>query len=193
LRLIVGLGNPGAEYARTRHNLGFAVVEALAAEAGADFRRRGLSLSAHGSLHGEEDLIFAKPQTFMNLSGQAVAELISQTGLQPSDLHNFLLIHDDLDLDVGRIRMKARGGAGGNNGVLSIIDALGTDEFARLKIGIGRPPAGTEAADYVLRPPRGDERALLHEAMERAVEAAQCWISEGLATTMNRFNRPPVE
>jgi peptidyl-tRNA hydrolase, PTH1 family len=193
LRLIVGLGNPGAEYARTRHNLGFAVVEALAAEAEADFRRRGLSLRAHGSLHGEEDLIFAKPQTFMNLSGQAVVQLIAQIGLKTPDLHKFLLIHDDLDLDVGRIRMKARGGAGGNNGVLSIIDSLGTDEFARLKIGIGRPPVGMEAADYVLRPARGDERTLLQEAMERAVEAARCWISEGLAVTMNRFNRPPVE
>jgi peptidyl-tRNA hydrolase, PTH1 family len=193
LRIIVGLGNPGAEYAKTRHNVGFAVVEALATEAGAGFRRRGLSLRAHGSLHGEEDLIFAKPQTFMNLSGQAVAELISQTGLSPSDLQNFLLIHDDLDLDVGRVRMKARGGAGGNKGVLSIIDALGTDQFARLKIGIGRPPVGMEPAEYVLRPARGDDRALLHEAMERAVEAVRCWISEGLAATMNRFNSPPVE
>jgi PTH1 family peptidyl-tRNA hydrolase len=192
LRLIVGLGNPGAEYAKTRHNVGFAVVEALASEAAAGFRRRGLSLRAHGSLHGE-DLIFAKPQTFMNLSGQAVAELVSQIGLKPSDLHNVLLIHDDLDLDVGRVRVKARGGAGGHNGVLSIIDALGTDQFARLKIGIGRPPIGMEAADYVLRPARGDDRALLHDAMERAVEAVRCWISEGLAATMTRFNSSPVE
>ena len=170
--------------------MGFAIVEALAAEARVDFRRRGLSLRAHG----EEDVIFAKPQTFMNLSGQAVGELISQIGINPSsDLQNFLLIHDDLDLDVGRLRVKARGGAGGNNGVLSIINTLGTDQFARLKIGIGRPPMGIDPADYVLRPARGDERALLQEAMERAVEAVHCWISEGLATTMNRFNRPPVE
>jgi peptidyl-tRNA hydrolase, PTH1 family len=192
LRLIVGLGNPGAEYARTRHNLGFAVVEALASEAGAGFRRRGLSLRASGSFHGE-DLIFAKPQTFMNLSGQAVAELVSQIGLKPSDLDNLLIIHDDLDLEVGRIRVKARGGAGGNNGVLSIIDALGTDQFARVKIGIGRPPVGMDAADYVLRPARGDDRVLLDDAMERAAEAVRCWISEGLATTMNRYNRSPLE
>ncbi len=172
--------------------MGFAVVEALVAEAGASFRRRGLSLRAHGSLEGE-DLIFAKPQTFMNLSGQAVEELVSQIGLKPSDLHNFLLIHDDLDLDVGRVRVKARGGAGGHNGVLSIIESLGTDQFARLKIGIGRPPVGMEAAEYVLRPPRGEDRALLHDAMERAAEAVRCWISEGLAATMTRFNRPPVE
>jgi PTH1 family peptidyl-tRNA hydrolase len=193
LRVIVGLGNPGEEYARTRHNVGFAVVEALAGEMGDGFRRRGLSMRARGSLHGEEDLIFAKPQTFMNLSGQAVAELFSQSGLNASDLRNFLLIHDDLDLDVGRVRIKARGGAGGHNGVLSIIDALGTDQFARVKIGIGRPPIGMEAADYVLRPVRGDDRALLHEAMERAGEAVRCWIAEGLAATMNRFNRSPVE
>jgi PTH1 family peptidyl-tRNA hydrolase len=193
LRVIVGLGNPGEDYARTRHNVGFAVIDALAAETGAGFRRRGLSLRAHGSRHGEEDLIFAKPQTFMNLSGQAVAELFSQIGLNPSDLRNFLLIHDDLDLDVGRVRIKARGGAGGHNGVLSIIDALGTDQFARVKIGIGRPPIGMEAADYVLRPVRGDDRVLLHEAMERAGEAVRCWIAEGLAAAMNRFNSPPVE
>ncbi len=129
----------------------------------------------------------------MNLSGQAVAELVSQIGFKPSDLDNLLIIHDDLDLDVGRIRVKARGGAGGNNGVLSIIDALGTDQFARVKIGIGRPPVGMEAAEYVLRPARGDDRAVLDDAMERAVEAVRCWISEGLATTMNRFNRPPIE
>jgi PTH1 family peptidyl-tRNA hydrolase len=193
LRLVVGLGNPGAEYARTRHNVGFAIVEALAAEARVDFRRRGLSLRAEGSLPGEEDVIFAKPQTFMNLSGQAVRELISQIGINPTDLQDFLLIHDDLDLDVGRLRVKARGGAGGNNGVLSIINTLGTDQFARLKIGIGRPPLGIDPAEYVLRPARGDERELLQEAMERAVEAVRCWISEGLAATMNRFNRPPIE
>ena len=129
----------------------------------------------------------------MNLSGQAVAELFTQIGQNLSDLRNLLLIHDDLDTDVGRVRMKARGGAGGHNGVLSIIGALGTDQFARLKIGIGRPPVGVEAADYVLRPARGDDRELLREAMERAGEAVRCWISEGLAGTMNRFNSPPVE
>jgi len=190
--VIVGLGNPGTEYEKTPHNVGFAVVEALAAEAGVGFRRRGLSLRAQGALH-HHNLIFAKPQTFMNLSGQAVRELISQVGLEPPDLHDFLVIHDDLDLELGRVRLKARGGAGGHNGVQSIIESLGTDQFARLKIGIGRPPVGVEAAEYVLRPVRRGDQALLSGATERAVEGAQCWISEGLAVAMNRFNSTPVE
>ena len=192
MRLIVGLGNPGPAYAKTRHNVGFCIVEALAAEAHSDFRRHGLSHRAQGSLAGQ-DLTLAKPQTFMNQSGHAVGELLSDVGLDPVDLGDLIVIHDDLDLDVGRIRLKARGGAGGHNGILSIIDILRTDRFARLKIGVGRPPIGMEAADYVLRPVSVEDRALLNEGVERAVDALRCWISEGLPTAMNRFNRPLAE
>ena len=190
MRVIVGLGNPGAAYAKTRHNVGYWVLEALAAEIRAHFRRHGLCLRAQGSLAGH-DLILAKPQTFMNQSGQAVGELLSDVGLDPVDLGDLIVIHDDLDLDVGRIRLKARGGAGGHNGILSIIDILQTDRFARLKIGVGRPPVDMEAAEYVLRPASGADRSLLNEGVERAMDALRCWITEGLAVAMNRFNRPP--
>jgi PTH1 family peptidyl-tRNA hydrolase len=168
------------------------VVEALAAETHSSFRRHGLSLRAQASFAGQ-DLTFAKPQTFMNQSGHAVSELLSDVGLDSSDLRDLIVIHDDLDLELGRIRLKARGGAGGNNGVLSIIDVLGTDRFARLKIGVGRPPAGMEAADYVLCPFAASERSVVNETLERAGEAIRCWVSEGLAAAMNRFNRPPED
>lgn len=190
MRVIVGLGNPGPAYGKTRHNVGFCIVEALAAEAHANFRRHGLCLRAGASLAGQE-LILAKPQTFMNHSGQAVAELLSEVGLDDADLRDLILIHDDLDLDLGRVRLKARGGAGGHNGVLSIIDALGTDRFARLKIGIGRPPSGADAADYVLSPVASGDRAVLNETMQHALDAVRCWISEGLPVAMNRYNPPP--
>lgn len=192
MRLIVGLGNPGPAYAKTRHNVGFWVIDALAEEMRLHFRRHGLSHRAQGSLAGQ-DLTLAKPQTFMNRSGLAVGELLSDAGLDAVDPGDLIVVHDDLDLDVGRIRFKARGGAGGHNGMLSIIDVLRTDRFARLKIGVGRPPIGMDPAEYVLHPASGEDRALLNEGVERAVDALRCWSSEGLPTAMNRFNRPPAE
>jgi PTH1 family peptidyl-tRNA hydrolase len=192
LRAIVGLGNPGPAYAKTRHNIGFWVVDALAAEANLRFRRRGLSLRAHGTVAGHE-LVLAKPQTFMNHSGHAVAEFLADVGLLPSDLRDVIIVHDDLDLEPGRLRLKARGGHGGHNGVLSIIETLGTDLFARLKIGVGRPPEGMDAADYVLLPPAPDERISLAEAVERGVQVLHCWRDEGLVTAMNRFNQAAVK
>ena len=191
MRVIVGLGNPGPAYAKTRHNIGFCIVEALAAEAHTNFRRHGLSIRAQTSVAGQA-VTLAKPQIYMNQSGQAVAELLSEVGLDPGDLRNLILIHDDLDLDLGRVRLKARGGAGGHNGVLSVIDFLGTDRFARLKIGIGRPPSGVDAADYVLGSVLTAERSVLNEAMQHALDALRCWISEGLPVAMNRYNHPPA-
>jgi PTH1 family peptidyl-tRNA hydrolase len=187
LRLIVGLGNPGPAYAETRHNVGFWVVEELAAEAGLKFRRRGEVSSATGRLSGQT-VTLAKPQTYMNRSGPAVAALISDLGL---DLSDVIVVHDDLDLAVGRLRMKSRGGAGGHNGVLSIIEALGSDRFARVKIGVGRPPAGEEAEDYVLSAVPPGERSILDETVQRAAQAVECWIADGVMTAMNRFNVKP--
>ncbi len=184
MRLIVGLGNPGPAYAETRHNVGFWVVEAVAAEAGIRFRRRGEALKAEGRLAGQA-VMLAKPQSYMNRSGPVVASLIGDLGL---DLSEVLVVHDDLDLDPGRLRIKARGGPGGHNGVLSIIDALESDRFARVKIGIGRPPDGMDPADYVLAPASARERALLEETVRQAAGAVGCWVGEGLMTAMNRFN-----
>ena len=159
MQLIVGLGNPGPAYAKTRHNAGFWVVEALAREAGLTFKRRGLVAQC---LVAGQGMTLAKPQMFMNRSGPAVAALLESLGL---DLHDVMVVHDDLDLDPGRIRLKAHGGHGGHQGVLSLIHALGTDRFARLKIGVGRPPAGMEAADYVLAPVSAGEPVLLDKAV----------------------------
>ena len=122
----------------------------------------------------------------MNRSGPVVAALISDLEL---DLSDVLVVHDDLDLAVGRLRMKSRGGAGGHNGVLSMIDALGSDRFARVKIGVGRPPAGEEAADYVLAAVPPGERSILDETVQRAAQAVECWIADGIMTSMNRFNQ----
>ena len=187
MRLIVGLGNPGPAYAGTRHNAGFWVVDALAAEARLVFKRHGLASRAQGVVAGR-DVTLVKPQAFMNRSGPIVADLIAGFGIQISDV---MVVHDDLDLDPGRVRLKARGGHGGHNGVLSIITALDTNRFARMKIGIGRPPADLEAEDYVLRPVPAVERAVLDKAVGEAVLALECWIAEGLAVAMNRFNRVP--
>ena len=184
MRLIVGLGNPGPAYAETRHNVGFWVVAAVAAEAGMRFRRHGEVLRAEGRLAGQA-VTLAKPQSYMNRSGPVVAALVGDLGI---DLSEVIVIHDDLDLDPGRIRIKARGGHGGHQGVLSIIDALKSDRFARVKIGIGRPPDGVEPADYVLAPVSARERAVLEEAVQQAVRAVECWVGEGLMAAMNQFN-----
>ncbi len=189
MRLIVGLGNPGQAYAETRHNVGFWVVEELAAETGLKFRRHGEVSSATGRLSGQP-VTLAKPQAYMNRSGPVVAALIGDLGV---DLSDVLVVHDDLDLALGRLRIKSRGGAGGHNGMLSIIDALGSDRFARVKIGVGRPPAGEDAADYVLSSMPPDERSILAEAVRRAIEAVECWIAEGVMTVMNQFNQPPFK
>lgn len=186
MRLIVGLGNPGTAYTHTRHNVGFWTVDVVAREAGLTFKRHGLVVRAQGRMAGEE-LALAKPQAFMNRSGPLVADLIDGFGL---DLSDVIVVHDDLDLDPGRVRFKARGGHGGHNGVLSIITVLGTDRFARLKIGVGRPPAGEDPADYVLAPVPAGERAILEEAVGLAAQALGCWATEGLKVAMNRFNRP---
>ncbi len=184
MRLIVGLGNPGPAYAETRHNVGFWVVAAVAAEAGMRFRRHGEVLRAAGHLAGMP-VTLAKPQSYMNRCGPVVAALVGELGL---DLSEMIVIHDDLDLDPGRLRLKARGGHGGHNGVLSIIDALESDRFARVKIGIGRPPDGVDPADYVLAPLSARERAVLEEAVLQAAKAVECWVGEGLMAAMNRCN-----
>jgi len=187
LRLIVGLGNPGPAHADTRHNVGFRVVEVLAAQAGIRFRRHGEVLRAEGRLSAQA-VTLAKPQSYMNRSGPVVAALIRDLGL---DLSAVIVVHDDLDLEPGRLRIKARGGHGGHNGVLSIIDALESDRFARVKIGIGRPPDDVEPGNYVLAPVSARERAVLEEAVLQAAKAVECWVGEGLMAAMNRFNVKP--
>ncbi|MCX7607716.1 MAG: aminoacyl-tRNA hydrolase [Anaerolineales bacterium] len=183
--LIVGLGNPGREYRDTRHNIGFMVLDRLAIRLDARFTRLQ-SKALIAPVHDEgRHLLLAKPQTFMNLSGQAVRGLARFYRIAPERL---LVIHDDLDLPVGALRLRLDGGAAGHKGILSIVAELGTEQFVRLRVGIGRPPGQMEAADYVLQPLSTTELLSFSDLLERAAEAALTWAREGLTVAMNRFN-----
>lgn len=190
MKLIVGLGNPGIQYAATRHNAGFRVVERIAAAHGwAWDGRRDRAVLAQGML-GEEKVILAKPQTYMNDSGAAVGPLVRFYKLSPAT--DLLVICDDLDLPLGRVRVRAKGSAGGQHGMESVISRLGTDQFARIRIGIGRPVHPRAAIiDHVLGTPSLDEAITLATSEDRAAEAALVWLSEGTTAAMNRFNAEP--
>lgn len=186
MKLIVGLGNPGLRYEHTRHNAGFETVDIIAAKQGWPWDgRRGKAVLASG-LIGPEKVLLAKPQTYMNDSGVAVADLVRFYKLDPVDM---LVICDDLDLPRAKVRLRANGAAGGQHGLESIIQHLGANAFPRLKIGVGRPLHGrAENVDFLLSAPRGDERIELEAAYERAAEAALCWLTEGPAAAMNKYN-----
>ncbi len=186
MKLLVGLGNPGQRYARTRHNAGFDTVDLIAARQSWRWNdKRGKSVLAGGTT-GTERVILAKPQTYMNDSGLAVADLVRFYKLELADL---LVICDDLDLPLGKIRLRPGGSAGGQHGLEDTIRVLGSNAFPRIKIGIGRPVHGrAENVDFLLSAPRADERLALDAACERAADAAICWISNGIEDAMNRYN-----
>lgn len=184
MRLILGLGNPGATYAKTRHNAGFWVVEKAAARWGGRLVRRGLAQRA-SVRHGSELIELAGTLDFMNVTGPPLKGLLREYQLSPDDL---ILVHDDLDLEPGRLRIKQSGGHGGHNGIRSVIDALGTSEFLRLKIGIGRPAPGQDSADYVLEAVTDEEMEIIEPCLERAVDALESLIHRGTETAMNQFN-----
>jgi len=185
MKLIVGLGNPGPAYARNRHNVGFQLVESLAQEYGLRFARRQLRAQVAGGTIAGRQVLLAKPLTFMNLSGNAVRALMHFYQLTPADL---LVAYDDLDLPLGRIRLRPEGGSGGHKGMRSIIEQLGVEQFARLRIGIGRPAHG-DAVDYVLQDFTADEAAEIRRAIALASQATVVWLQEGIEAAMNRFNR----
>lgn len=186
MKLIVGLGNPGQEYAGTRHNIGFSVVKALARRHKVTLKKDFAiaSLSAKARICGEP-LTLALPLTYMNLSGTAVSRLLKRN---KADKKGLLVICDDLDLEFGRIRLRPFGSSAGHKGVQSIIGALETNEFARLRIGIGRPDKNTKTADYVLSVFEAKEKELLKEVIEKGVECCEAWASSGITETMNIFN-----
>ncbi|HXF51715.1 MAG TPA: aminoacyl-tRNA hydrolase [Dehalococcoidia bacterium] len=194
MRLVVGLGNPGEEYAHNRHNVGYWTVNRLARKHGIAFDVRTSSYFLGEGRIGGRSVALAKPRTYMNRSGDAVWNLVKRLKLdEPSEL---LVVYDELDLPVGKVRIRARGGPGGQKGVAHIIERLGTDRFPRVRIGIGRPVVDGQptwepeaVAAYVLSDPPPEERALLDEAVARAVEAIEVAIAEGLEAAMNRFNR----
>jgi PTH1 family peptidyl-tRNA hydrolase len=184
LRLIVGLGNPGAAYAQTRHNAGMWVVERAAARWSARFVRRGTAQRA-SVRHGSQEIELAGTLDFMNVTGAPLKGLLREYQLTPDDI---ILVHDDLDLEPGRLRIKQAGGHGGHNGLKSVIDALGTSQFVRVKIGIGRPAPGQDSADYVLETVTKEEFEVIEPCLERAVDALEVIIHRGTEAAMNLFN-----
>ncbi len=182
--LIVGLGNPGPEYAGHRHNAGFQCLARFAGRHGLrfSFYRFRASL-AEGTVAGRRVLL-ARPLTYMNESGQAVGPLVRRYGVPAASL---LIVYDDLDLPLGRIRLRAGGSSGGHRGLDSVLRHLGTSEVPRLRLGIGRPPYG-DPVDYVLSDWRPEERAIMEATYDRAAVAIDCFLEEGIIAAMNRFN-----
>lgn len=185
MKIIVGLGNPGTEYHETRHNAGFMVVDELA-------RRWELNnwRSKHQALlaeyRGAESVLLVKPQTYMNLSGNAVGEVVRWYKVKPEDV---IVVYDDMDLPVGKIRLRIKGSSGGHRGIESLLTHWGQDDFIRVRIGIGRPPAGWEVVNYVLGRFSTEEAVMVNDAVKKAADAVESMIADGVNRAMNRFNR----
>jgi len=189
MKLIIGLGNPDRRYRHTRHNVGWEVIDRVGRRLGiAVDQDDGWATVGAGTV-GRRRVLLAKPQTYVNLSGTAVADLRRRHRVKLEDL---VVVVDDLDLPLGRLRLRPGGSHGGHNGLRSIVDALGSDAFSRLRVGIGRPPEGMDPAQFVLTPFTAEERATMDPALERAAEAIETVIREGLQAAMNRFNARPA-
>lgn len=183
MRIVAGLGNPGREYRNTRHNIGFMVIDQLARQhRGESFRRR-FRAEISGAMIGTEKVVLVKPQTYMNLSGHAVREVMNWYHAAVDEI---LIVHDDLDLPFGQLRMRARGSAGGHNGLASIIDQLGTRDVSRLKVGIGRGRSSPRS--HVLTRFSKDEEADLDTLVSASTAAVELWVSSGVLTAMNEVN-----
>ena len=186
--VIVGLGNPGSPYERTRHNAGFLLVSELAA-----VHNIGIRQERHGAFVGDGTIgahrcLLALPQTYMNRSGDSVRRLLAFTGLDPGAL---LVVHDDMDLPLGRLRLRRGGGAGGHRGIASLLEHLDSPDFVRLKVGVGRPPEGVPAEGYVLQEFAAAERDTLRETQARGIAAIEVFLARGLEAAMNTANPLP--
>jgi PTH1 family peptidyl-tRNA hydrolase len=184
MKLVVGLGNPGRRYAGTRHNIGFDVLDRLTGRHGLEWE--SAPADALMTRWRAAGALLAKPLTFMNLSGQAVGELLRFFKI---DLADLLIVVDDVNLDLGRLRARAAGSAGGHNGLKSVIAHLGTEEFARLRIGVGRGDGRRDLADHVLATFEPDERTVVAGTVDRTADAVELFVAEGIGAVMNRFNR----
>ena len=186
MKIVIGLGNPGRKYERTRHNAGFMAVDEIASRLRFDLSAEKYhALVGKGRIDGEEALL-AKPQTFMNESGRSVRAALRYTTAGVADL---IVVHDELDLPLGTVRVKVGGGHGGHNGLRSIIDHLGSPEFIRVRVGVGRPAIGLDPADYVLSTFLPGEQQTAAEAMAKAADAVQTIVRDGLTKAMNAFNK----
>jgi len=183
-KMVVGLGNPGKEYVGTRHNTGFRVIDALAETLGIEVRKRKFGARFGSGEFADKKLILLKPWQFMNRSGQAVATALGFYKLGANDL---LVVTDDMALEPGRIRIRVKGSAGGHNGLSDIIEKLGTNQFARLRVGVGQSQ-DEWTVDYVLDRPTESEKSLLDAAIATARDAVLCWIKSGIDEAMNKFN-----
>ena len=183
--IIAGLGNPGKQYAQTRHNVGFDTIDILADKYNISVdTKKHKALCGKGMIEGQK-VVLAKPQTFMNLSGESVRELVDFYKIDPEE--ELIVIYDDISLEPGQLRIRPKGSAGGHNGIKSIAQHLNSNEFDRLKLGIGKGRGDT--AGYVLAPFSQADKALVEEAVQKAQEAAGCWLTEGIAKAMNRYNQ----
>ena len=189
MKLIVGLGNPGIEYQFTPHNLGFLTIDRLADQYGVEVRNRNCRALTARAVIGEQQVLLAKPETYMNLSGLSVRELLAQHELKP--LTDLIVIYDELDLPLGAIRIRQRGSSAGHNGMESIIGALGTQEFLRVRLGIAPEKKVADGVKYVLTPFRKKQLKVVDEVLDRASEAVKVILTEGPDAAMNRFNRKP--
>lgn len=185
--LIVGLGNPGRKYKRNRHNVGFMAVEALAERHGLKFARQQENAMVADGRIGSWPVTLARPMTYMNNSGRPVKALI---GFYKLPLGSLMVLFDDLDLPLGTLRVRPSGGAGGQNGMRDVIRHLGSDEFARLRLGIGRPPGRMDPKAYVLQDFGKDEQPIVDELLVRAADAIETWLADGVMLAMSRHNGP---
>jgi PTH1 family peptidyl-tRNA hydrolase len=189
MKMIVGLGNPGPQYSRNRHNLGFQCVELLAQRHGLrldKMQQRAMTGSGFIAFGGlRHKVLLVRPLTYMNASGEAVGPLARFYQVDPVDI---VVIHDDLDLASGKLRLRLGGSSGGQNGIKSIMERLGSADFARVKIGIGRPPGRMDPADYVLQNFSAGEEEVFGPLRARACDAVECWLQDGIEAAMNRFN-----
>lgn len=183
--LIVGLGNPGPKYEKTKHNIGFWVVDELARRYGLSFGKAERQAVTADGLIKQKRVLLAKPQTFMNASGKAVRALVD---FYKIETENLIVVHDELDIAFATLRLRQKGSAGGQNGVKDIIRHLGTQEFARVRCGIGRPPGKMDPGAYVLKPFGGDDAITAHLLMERAADAVETWLTDGIELAMTRHN-----
>jgi peptidyl-tRNA hydrolase, PTH1 family len=186
VKLVIGLGNPGKKYELTRHNVGFLVVERVAARQRIAVRKRCCESLAGEWVEGGEKIVLAKPQTYMNRCGAAVKDLLGEFRGLPSEL---VVIYDDLDLPFGRIRVRPKGSAGGHRGLASIMESLAGADFPRVRVGIGRPPEGVEAVEYVLQPFDEIQSGALHELIGKTTDAVLVLLRRGIEVAMREFNR----